>query len=84
MLAASAYADQLGVGTAEPTHVSCWMALVRPVLSMADPMSVACGMFWNMPMPPRTTARGPRNAPSKPPICGAVPYCQEKPARTLG
>jgi hypothetical protein len=40
-------------------------------------------MFWNMPTPPRTTARGPRKAPSKAPICGPVPYCHEKPTRGL-
>ena len=34
-------------------------------------------------MPPRTTARGLRTAPSNAAICGAVPYVHEKPMRGL-
>src|SRR6266576_5626508 len=77
------YADQSGVGAAMPTQVNCCTALARPVLSIAVPMSVAFGVLWKMPTPPRTTARGPRTAPSKPPIRAAVPYVHENPTRGL-
>ncbi len=69
----SVKAAQSAIGVAGPTQISCCTAPGRPVLSIAPPMSVACGVFWKTPMPPRTTARGPRNAPSKAPICAAVP-----------
>ena len=68
-----AYADQSGMGTAAPTQVTCCTALASPVLSIALPIELALGVLWNTPTPPRTTARGPRRAPSKPAICGAVP-----------
>ncbi len=45
--------------------------VVSPVLSSAVPVRRVCGVFWKTPIPPRTTARGPRTAPSKPGICGA-------------
>ena len=63
------YAAQSGDGAAAPTHANCCTPLGRPVLSIAEPIAAAFGVLWNMPMPPRTTARGPRNAPSKPAIC---------------
>jgi hypothetical protein len=53
--------------------VTCCTALASPVLSIAVPIELAFGVLWKTPMPPRTTARGPRTAPSKPAICGAVP-----------
>ncbi len=46
-------------------------------------MSCEFGRFWNWPMPPLICPRDPRCAPSKPPICGFVPYVQLKPSRGL-
>src|SRR5258705_3863955 len=69
----AAYADQSGVGTAAPTQVSCCSAPASPALSIAVPMEVAAGRPWKTPMPPRTTARRPRMAPSKPAMVGAGP-----------
>ena len=66
-----------------PTQVSCCTPFASPVLVMACAMSCDPGVFWKMPMPPRTTARGTRAAPSNAPICGAVPYVQENPTRGL-
>src|SRR5829696_5019132 len=78
-----AYAPQSGIGTAVPTQLNCCTALARPVLSIALPIKFAFGVLWKMPMPPRTTARGFRTAPSNAAICAAVPYVHEKPMRGL-
>src|SRR6266576_269768 len=59
-----AYALQSGIGTALPTQLSCCTAVARPVLSTAFPTRFAFGVLWKTPMPPRTTARGLRTAPS--------------------
>ncbi len=64
-------------------QVICCAAPGSPVFSRAAPISVVLGVFWKMPIPPRSMARGPRCAPAKPSICGAVPYVQEKPSRGL-
>src|SRR4029453_14957114 len=48
-------AVQAGVGVAAPMHVICWTPLGRPVLSSADAIWLMAGVFWNSPMPPRTT-----------------------------
>jgi len=77
------YASQSGSGVAEPTQVICCAAPGKPVFSRAAPMRLVLGVFWKMPMPPRSMARGPRCAPAKPSICGAVPYDHEKPSRGL-
>src|SRR5476649_1154810 len=77
------YDVQSGIGVAAPTHESCCTALGNPVLSMAEAMRLALGVFWKTPMPPRTTARGPRIIPSNIVICGAVPYVYENPTRGL-
>jgi hypothetical protein len=69
----AAYEAQSGVGAAMPTQAICCTALGKPVLSSAEPMDCAVGVLWNMPMPPRTTARGPRTAPWNAAICAAVP-----------
>ena len=77
------YAAQSGVGAAEPTQTSCCVPVERPVLSIAVPIVVAFGVLWKTPMPPRSTARGPRMPPSKPATCWLVPYVHEKPMRGL-
>jgi hypothetical protein len=53
------------------------------VLSIADPMVLAFGVCWKMPMPPRITARGPRNAPWNALTWLSEPYVHEKPMRGL-
>src|SRR5258705_6529512 len=78
-----AYALQSGIGTALPTQLNCCTAVARPVLDTAFPTRFAFGVLWKTPMPPRTTARGLRTAPSNAAICAAVPYVQEKPMRGL-
>src|SRR5437763_36209 len=78
-----AYALQSGIGTALPTQLNCCTAVARPVLEMALPTRFDVGVLWKTPMPPRTTARGLRTAPSNAAICGAVPYVHEKPMRGL-
>jgi hypothetical protein len=78
-----AYRSQSGIGAAVPTQVICCTALGKPVFSTAEPMSVVAGVFWKRPIPPRTTARGPRTAPANPAICAAVPSVHEKPMRGL-
>src|SRR5512133_2644054 len=77
------YAAQSGLGAAVPTHANCCTALGKPVLSIALPIAATFGVLWNMPMPPRTVALGPRNAPSNPPICAPDPYVHENPRRGL-
>src|SRR4051812_4504181 len=77
------YAPQSGIGTALPTQLNCCTAVARPVLDTALPTRFAFGVLWKTPMPPRTTARGLRTAPSNAAICGAVPYVHEKPMRGL-
>jgi hypothetical protein len=52
-------------------------------LATALPIRFAFGVLWNTPMPPRTTARGFRTAPSNAEICAAVPYVHENPMRGL-
>src|SRR5256885_715152 len=83
MFAALLYVLHAGTGVADPTHVICCTALGNPVLSIAEPTVPVCGRFWKRPMPPRTTARGPRAAPANDAICAPVPYVHEKPARGL-
>src|SRR3954454_19214453 len=82
-LGSLAYALQSGIGTALPTQLSCCTAVARPVLDTAFETRFAFGVLWKTPIPPRTTARGLRTAPSNAAICGAVPYAQEKPMRGL-
>ena len=48
-------------------------ALGNPVFSSAEPTIPMLGVLWKSPTPPRTIARGPLSAPSKPAICAAVP-----------
>ena len=55
----------------------------NPVDATAALISCDGAMFWNTPTPPRTTARGPRTAPSKAATWGASPYVHEKPSRGL-
>src|SRR5215510_10250824 len=77
------YVVQSGVGAAAPTHMSCCTPLGNPVLSRDAPIVCAVGVLWKMPTPPRTTARGPRTAPSNAPTWLAVPYVHENPIRGL-
>ena len=73
VVGSAAYAAQSGVGAAGPTQVSCCTPFASPVLVMACAMSCDPGVFWKMPMPARTTARGMRAAPVNAPIWLAVP-----------
>src|ERR1035437_7025389 len=77
------YPAQSGVGTEAPAQVICWGAFASPVLLMLPERSVVDGLFWNSPIPPRSTARGPRKAPAKPSTRCAVPELYEKPIRGL-
>src|SRR3954465_12127112 len=78
-----AYCAHCGVGAAAPTQFTCCTAFASPVLSIEEPITDACGVFWNTPIPPRTTARGPRTAPSNAATCGASPIVFENPRRGL-
>jgi len=59
------------------------MAPASPVLSIEEPIRFVDGVFWNMPMPPRSTALGTLAAPANPAICEALPYVHENPTRGL-
>src|SRR5689334_12851784 len=63
VVALVAYSLQSGIGTAGPTQYTCCTPLGSPVLSSAEPSCPALEPFVNTPMPPRTTARGVRDAP---------------------
>src|SRR5688572_6557423 len=73
---------QSGTGAAGPTHMSCCVPLASPVLSMADP-TWPPALLVNTPTPPRTTARGPRNAPMKAAMSCDWPSVHENPTRGL-
>src|SRR5205814_3602141 len=77
------YSSQSATGTALPIQLNCCAADARPVWSTALAISCEFGRFWNCPMPPLICPRDPRCAPSKPPICGFVPYVQLNPSRGL-
>src|SRR5689334_18554978 len=64
-----AYADQLGVGTAVPTHDNRVSDPGSPVETDGSASSVASTMFLNSPTPPRKIL--------------PVPFCHVNPSRGL-
>ena len=83
--------DRLGIetllcvlgGSMGGMQVLQWAASFPERVFAAVPIACAFGVLWKMPMPPRTTARGPRTAPSNAATWLAVPSVYENPMRGL-
>src|SRR5687768_15135078 len=77
------YWVQSGIGTAGPTQLICCVPLGSPVLSSAPPIWPPLEPLANSPIPPRTTARGVRDAPLNAEISCDSPTVHENPTRGL-